>query len=189
MTGKIFGIGLSKTGTKSLQWALQQLGFRAAHFADHFRVRLGIKTWFIGDFETDCLANFDAAMDVPIPTFFTELDKRYPGSKFVLTSRDLESWLKSVQKHWTRNPLRNDPVGRYRMTLRVAMYGSHGYSEMRYRQVYDTHTRLIEWYFKDRPADLLVMDIIAGDGWEKLCPFLSLPVPEVPFPWANKATG
>jgi Sulfotransferase domain len=31
----------------------------------------------------------------------------------------------------------------------------------------------------------LVMDIAAGDDWEKLCPFLGLPIPEVGFPHAN----
>ena len=35
---------------------------------------------------------------------------------------------------------------------------------------------------------LLVMDIIAGDGWDKLCPFLGKPVPEAAFPHRN-ATG
>jgi hypothetical protein len=26
------------------------------------------------------------------------------------------------------------------------------------------------------------MDITAGDGWEKLCGFLGMPVPDAPFP-------
>ena len=39
--------------------------------------------------------------------------------------------------------------------------------------------------FADRPDDLLEMDITAGDGWDKLCPFLSVPVPEAAFPRLN----
>jgi 3'(2'), 5'-bisphosphate nucleotidase len=31
----------------------------------------------------------------------------------------------------------------------------------------------------------LVINVVAGEGWEKLCPFLGKPVPEIPFPKAN----
>jgi hypothetical protein len=34
----------------------------------------------------------------------------------------------------------------------------------------------------DRPRDLLVLDTLAGEGWEALCPFLDVPVPDKPFP-------
>jgi hypothetical protein len=37
-------------------------------------------------------------------------------------------------------------------------------------------------HFADRPGDLLVLDITAGEGWDRLCPFLGLPEPGVPFP-------
>ena len=39
------------------------------------------------------------------------------------------------------------------------------------------------------PEDrLLVIDIVGGDGWEQLCPFLGVPIPEEPFPHSNKTT-
>ena len=41
-------------------------------------------------------------------------------------------------------------------------------------------------YFANRPEDLLVLDVTAGDGWEPLCQFLGMPVPERPFPWENR---
>ena len=37
-------------------------------------------------------------------------------------------------------------------------------------------------YFKNRPQDFLNLDIIGGEGWEKLCEFLGKPIPDVPFP-------
>jgi len=37
------------------------------------------------------------------------------------------------------------------------------------------------------PERLLVMDL--KEGWEPLCGFLDLPVPEEPFPRANDATA
>ena len=44
------------------------------------------------------------------------------------------------------------------------------------------HERRVRAHFAGRPDDLLVMDITAGDGWEQVCPFLGLPVPDAPFP-------
>ena len=40
-------------------------------------------------------------------------------------------------------------------------------------------------YFRDRSDDILILDIISGDGWEKLCPFLDRDIPDVPFPKTN----
>jgi hypothetical protein len=40
-------------------------------------------------------------------------------------------------------------------------------------------------YFKFDNTKLLVMDIIKGDGWEKLCKFLDKPIPNRPFPHKN----
>ena len=42
-------------------------------------------------------------------------------------------------------------------------------------------------YFRERPKDLLVLNVCAGEGWEKLCPFLNKERPDVPFPYLNKA--
>ena len=41
-------------------------------------------------------------------------------------------------------------------------------------------------YFMNRPDDLLEMNIIDGDGWERLSPFLGLPAPAAPFPHLNQ---
>src|SRR5262249_40047767 len=101
MTAKIFGLGLSKTGTSSLQAALRTLGYRAAHFLEHRDEGRG-EAWLAGDFETDCLASYDAALDLPVPVFYAQLDQRYPGSRFILTVREMASWLESVRKHWER---------------------------------------------------------------------------------------
>jgi hypothetical protein len=53
--------------------------------------------------------------------------------------------------------------------------------------------RDVQEYFKDRPADLLVMNICAGEGWEKLCPFLNRDaIPSRDFPFivpGSKAKG
>ncbi len=186
MTNKIFGLGLSKTGTKSLARALAKLGYRTAHHAEHFQNVAALESWFRGDFEPDALANFDAAADLPIPTFFADLDQRYPGSKFILTVRDVDKWLASVRGHWERYPIEDNRSGQYRSLLRVSMYSMTEFAETHFRFVWNAHQRNIAAYFKDRPHDLLTLDICGGEGWDRLCAFLGKPTPAEPFPWANK---
>jgi hypothetical protein len=65
---------------------------------------------------------------------------------------------------------------------RLAAFGMVGFSADRFRYVYETHVRDVARYFQDRPRDLLVLDICAGESWDKLCPFLGRPVPATPFP-------
>jgi len=171
----IFGIGLSKTGTTSLFAALDQLGYRSATYR-HLR-GLGLDEWFEGNFERDYLAGYDAATDLPLAQFFPQLDLRYPGSKFVLTVRELDSWLESARSHFTRPPATS--FGRQ---VRLATYGTTGYDEGQFRFVYETHLRNVAWYFRDRAEQLLILDIVGGEGWGKLCPFLEREPPRTPFP-------
>ena len=44
---------------------------------------------------------------------------------------------------------------------------------------------MLREYFKDRPTDLLVLDITSGEGFENLCRFLDKPVIDEPLPRRN----
>ena len=171
----IFGIGLSKTGTTSLFAALDLLGFRSATYR-HMRA-LGLEEWFAGSFERDYLAGYDAATDLPLATFFPQLDHRFPGSKFVLTVRELDSWLESARTHFSA-----PPASEFGTRVRLATYGTAGFDEVRFRYVHATHTRNVEWWFDHRTDALLVLDVVGGEGWERLCPFLGVDPPDIPFP-------
>ena len=50
---------------------------------------------------------------------------------------------------------------------------------------YEERNKEIIEYFKDKPNQLLVLDIIKGEGWENLCTFLGKDIPDVPFPHEN----
>jgi hypothetical protein len=199
MQGKILGIGLSKTGTKSLIGALAQCGLRTAHYIEHIRIMRGLGTWFSGDFDKDSLADCDAAADLPIATFFAQLDRRYPGSKFILTVREIESWLTSVRQHWQRAPLKQKriqlgkkiSVDQYRRLLRLTTYGMDDFCADRFRWIYQTHLKNVQSHFENRPHDLLILDVCGGEAWDRLGPFLgsmvNSPPPGMQFPWENKA--
>jgi len=165
----MFGIGLSRTGTKSLTQALRRLGYTATHFP----------------FTLEEIDRHDAATDTSVAYRFEELDFRYPGSKFILTVRETESWLDSCERHWAvRAPIdalsqiEREVVERTRMSL----YAGLDFDRERFRSAYFRHRERVLAYFSDRPDDLLVIDICAGEGWEKLCAFLHKPIPDFPFP-------
>jgi hypothetical protein len=171
----IFGIGLSKTGTTSLFAALAALGYRAGTYR-HMRLR-GMDDWFRGDFTRDYLHGYDAVTDLPLAAFFPQLDVRYPGSKFVLTVRDLESWLASARNHFAV-----EPTTEFGRRAHLATYGATAFHEQRFRFVHASHAENVAWYFRARPDSLLTLDIVGGQGWEELCAFLGRPRPSIPFP-------
>ena len=75
----------------------------------------------------------------------------------------------------------------FRRNLRNTVYGSIVATEFLYKKRYRERNASVE---ATVPAHrLLVMDITRGDGWEKLCPFLGVCVPPVPFPHAHKSDG
>jgi sulfotransferase family protein len=176
LTPKVFGIGFHKTGTTSLALALKQLGYSVTgpngvndpniSQNAHLMVR-------------ELVEKFDAFQDNPWPILFKELDAWYPNSKFVLTLREPESWIRSQVKHF----------GTRVTPMRTWIYGvgcPEG-NEVLYLERFEGHNRDVLEHFRGRPNDLLAMDFSKGDGWEKLAPFLGKDVPNAPFPHANKA--
>jgi hypothetical protein len=66
--------------------------------------------------------------------------------------------------------------------LRAAVYASYEFDEDRFRRVYRRHVERVTDYFAGRDDDLLVLDVVAGQGYEQLAPFLGVPVLGQPFP-------
>jgi len=180
MTEKIFCIGLSKTGTSSLNVALEMLGFKAKHFS--------FMSYRYGKLVLDPkhVEEYDAFTDTPAANCFKYLDKTYPNSKFIYTVRDLESWLKSCEKHYRLNPF--DLSLAYRhfkwVHLQMSLYGCFNFDYAKFKRAYKNHDRRIREYFKDDNR-LLILNVCSGEGWEKLCPFLNKEIPKMPFPKSN----
>ncbi|MBN36011.1 MAG: hypothetical protein CMM46_14790 [Rhodospirillaceae bacterium] len=183
---KVFGIGLSRTGTRSLTKALQILGFDTIHYPADEDTYAELA---YGQCELSVLRDYDGLTDITTVPYYQQLDKIYPGSKFILTVRDKEGWLKSCANHWFNRPAFKrveDPDEEtyllMRQLLRAAIFGCYNFVPERFTWVYDRHVDEVMNYFKDRPRDLLVMNIADGDGFELLAPFLGYPLPSEPFP-------
>lgn len=177
MTAKVFCIGFHKTGTTSLAVALEMLGYRVTG-------PNGVRDPDIAEnvltMVHDLVPKYDAFQDNPWPIIFKELDRAYPHSRFILTLRDPQSWIKSQVRHF----------GRMETPMRRWIYGvgcPEGNEEIYVRRFEEHNNEVLE-YFRERPDDLLVMDLAAGHGWERLCPFLGARIPAAPFPHANKAS-
>jgi hypothetical protein len=93
----VFCVGFHKTGTTSLQAALQILGYRVCG------VRLELaSSLLMGDVAATLRLTdrYDAFRDNPWPALYRELDVRHPKSRFILTTRTEDAWLHSVVRHF-----------------------------------------------------------------------------------------
>lgn len=179
MEGKIIGVGFQKTGTSTLREALKILGFRVRDTTP--RALIPILRGNFGKIRR-MLRGYDALEDTPWYMIYRELDQMYPGSKFILTIRDADSWYRSVSRH----------IGNLRAAHHEWIYGRGKGLPCEDREnaiaVYKSHNEEVQQYFKNRSGDLLIIDFTKGDRWEKLCTFLGKDVPEIPFPHYNKTT-
>ncbi|MDE2078947.1 MAG: hypothetical protein KGI73_01020 [Patescibacteria group bacterium] len=177
---KVFGIGLSRTGTTSLAKALRILGYRTIH------APISILKNQDGKLALNAKAamQYEAMTDSTVAVVYRELDAAFPGAKFILTLRDVEKWLISM-----RRVRKIYPLLRLHPALSQLCYEAFGESHLNNEEIMRTrflqHTREVLAYFRGRD-DLLVMDFSAGDGWEKLCNFLGQPIPSIPFPHSNR---
>ena len=172
---KVFCIGLGKSGTRSMGEALGILGYRV-------RPQFGVRD---PDIDTHALGTAlalatesDAFIGNPWTILYRELDTTFPDSKFILTVRPVERWIASAVAYFggESTPMREWIYG----------YGTPLGNEDAYIERYRRHNRAVAGYFHGRDEDFIVMDLEAGDGWEKLCEFLGCASPSVPFPHLNR---
>ena len=174
---KIFGIGLSRTGTMSLHYALITLGYKS-HFV------------FEGEEEIiEELSEFDAFTHTPLASVYKKLDRQFPDSKFILTVRNnCENWLNSCEKQMNLvSEINKDSIALKKVLLRT--YGTETFNREMYRSAYIKHFNDVTHYFANRESDILILDICSGEGFEKLCPFLGKSIPTQPFPQKNSISS
>jgi len=168
MDQRIFGIGISRTGTTSLARALDTLGIETIH----------CPTTLID------LHRHRAATDITVAVRFKFLDVAYPGSKFIYTVREIESWLTSCERHWRSRVGNPDQAFNVPgMECEWRLFGGWQFDRDRWEDAYLRHDAEVRSYFKGRPEDLLVFDVASGDNWEQLMPFLG--IEKIPFPHCN----
>ena len=194
---KVFGIGLSRTGTASLRRALEVLGGeKSLHWKKDGMV-LGWPEFFYAD----------AATDISCSNHFEALYHTFEESKFIYTTRDIEGWRQSIKKHFN-NERRFDgeiehPIDLRKRYRRAEFWDRRGFSSAirevqthegsyighdTWEKAYYAHDERVRRFFEDKPENrFLEMDIVSGEGWDVLCPFLGVDTPDRPFPHFNRS--
>ncbi len=186
---KILGVGLSRTGTLSLATALEELGFHTIHWCPE-----RLRDVMMGTNDNPDFRRYDdveAVTDLPAALFYRELMDAYPDAKIILTVRPELDWLRSMKQHYEvavpefnrGNALMLEEA---RRTQEFA-YGSAQVVPWLYLKKYRDHNWMVQHYV---PADrLLTLELGRNMGWEPLCAFLGVPVPDRPFPRTNQGGG
>jgi hypothetical protein len=180
---KVFGLGLNKTGTKTLARCLEALGYRHQSYNG-----AALQMYVDGRAAelVDLTERFDSCEDWPWPLLWRELFARYGDSaRYVLTRRaSPQVWIESLKAHATRT----HPT----LALRPLVYGHyypHGY-EAEHQAAYVTHNaRVRDVFARKAPHAFLEVCWEEGAGWEALCGFLGQPVPDKPFPHERPLAG
>lgn len=209
---EVIGAGFGRTGTHSLQHALERLGFdRCEHMSNLIERPERFAVWQEALRRTQAgepvgwdavFAGYKATVDWPGVYFWRELAAVYPAAKVILSLRDPERWYDSARE--TIWPVSSaEGAGELGADMPPA-----------YAEYADLHRRVVDllepiiWQgtfggrFRDRaaaidvferhnaavqaamgPERLLVFE--AKQGWEPLCRFLDVPVPDEPFPHVN----
>lgn len=189
MSLKIIGAGFGRTGTLSLKLALEKLGFGPCHhMMEVFQNPESVDWWIdAADGKPDwekIFRGYNAAVDWPSCTFYAELADAYPDAKVILTERDAEAWFRSTQATIFPAEMHADTPAPFQEMFRKVI------SDLFDGQIRD-HDRTIDVFkahnaaVRERisPERLLVYEVT--QGWEPLCEFLDVDVPEETMPKVN----
>lgn len=173
---KVFGLGLSRTGTTSLHAAALLLGMSTIHYPVQFS-----RKWMSGDFSSDAIGPFIFYTDIPVPAYYREFDIACPNSKFILTIRNPEDWIVSIENHFS-NTIPSSSKTFIRDNNRFVVYGETKFDRQKFVDVYNRHCDRVVKYFGNRVNTLLVLDIAKeSDPWISLCNFLDIDTPSGNF--------
>ena len=185
MTLKVIGSGFGRTGTKSLKDAIEFLGIgRCYHMAEVFGLPKAPRQWIdAAEGRPDWPAifeGFSATVDWPSTTFYRELAEAYPDARVIHTERDADEWFDSTQATiFAQHPGAVRPGDFGEMAEKVIYRLFDGRQNDRAHAI-DVYRRHNETVRRVIPASRLLVYELA-QGWEPLCGFLGVPVPDVPM--------
>lgn len=161
---KVFGIGLSKTGTKSLHYALLSMGLSSVHYPGKLSV-----PWIKGITQKEHMDGRTCFIDIPTPVFFKHLNEICHNAKFILTTRDINSWIDSCEKHFKDDKKNfNNLIKK----IRRVTFGIDYFDKEIFYDFYKKHLDDVFTYFYNSNK-LLTLDIDDYNKLEKLECFLN----------------
>ncbi|MFZ1679272.1 MAG: sulfotransferase family protein [Saprospiraceae bacterium] len=207
MALEVFGTGQGRTGTTSLKTALEYLGFgKCYHMYELFlhpeEVVYFEKAERGESVDWEALFNgYRSACDFPVIRYYKDILAKYPEAKVIHTTREPESWFKSVSDtiFWATQPT---PLRMLKMMILLPFSSALRkrlrvlkFNGMMVRKVFGedlkNKSKVINVFneynaevLKSIPRErMLIYDV--KQGWEPLCNFLGVPFPSIPFPKSN----
>lgn len=191
---RIIGAGVGRTGTYSLKLAINELGFGPCHHMEEVlhNMNVQIPLWkdvLRGQADWSAIyANYHSAVDWPTAGYFRELYDEFPEARFILTHRDPDSWASSFGSTiYTLLSTRDDAPAEMHDWLEMcaAVIEKAGFppglAHKQLKEAFIAHNEAVKAAIPAR--QLLVFEV--KDGWQPLCDFLALPVPDMSFPRTN----
>jgi len=182
----VIGAGLGRTGTLSLKLALEQLGLGPCyHMMEVRAVPERLEHWNriaageAVDWE-EVFAGFRATVDWPACNYYGALMDRYPHAKVILSLRDPEGWFRSTQATIFSDAVQGQAPPSV-VKILTDVVGRDLKDRERCIAAYERHNAEVR---ATVPAERLLA-FEAAHGWEPLCAFLGVPVPDAPFPSVN----
>lgn len=208
---KVIGAGLPRTATTTQKLALETLGFGPCYhmrdlMADLDQCALWHRAVHGEAVWDEVFEGYSSTTDWPAAFFWRELADHYPESKIVLSVRDADAWERSMRDtvwaiyhsdnllhHMSRSRYLVDPQWRAWVDLMTEMTWASPHGAFAGR--YSDREQLISAYHDWNQAvqdeipsgRLLVWD--PAEGWEPLCAFLEVDVPDEPLPQVNDTQG
>nr|XP_039273062.1 uncharacterized protein LOC120347221 [Styela clava] len=206
---KVIVAGFSKTGTKSMCDALTKLGYNVYDVIENMYIlekewtKILNEGWTTEDFRR-MYENVDAVTDLPACYFWEEIHKAFPDAKIILTIRDDEDkWYKSFENQYKtydssfivrlmaifsptfRRVDRDITVPLSRISCGLEEQGPFRIQTNLHEQILKMKYRAHNAYvLQNAPPDKLLVFRVT-EGWEPLCKFLGIPIPDEPFPHKN----
>ncbi len=188
MTLKVVGSGLGRTGTKSLQSALNILGLGPCHhMVEVFAHPESRALWIdaaAGRPDWDAIfAGYQSVVDYPGARYWREIATHYPHAKVLHSVRDPDQWFESTQATIfapdgpTASP---GPFSEFFATI-LGDFGDRLHDRAFMTDHFRRHTEAV---MAAIPSERLLVYRV-GEGWAPLCAFLGVPVPDAPFPSEN----
>lgn len=193
---EVIGAGFGRTGTFSLKAALERLGFGPCHHMLGMLERAEeIPLWrraaHGGPTDWDeVYRGYRSSVDWPGTRFWRELTGFYPKAKVILTVRDPLRWYDSAASTIHRAAMDPTPPATPVLAQMRAMsrevvwdgqFGGRFTDPDHARRVFAEHNEAVRREVD--PDRLLVFEV--AQGWEPLCDFLGVAVPDEPFPRSN----
>ncbi len=195
---EIVGVGFGRTGTTSTRIALNQLGFGPCyHMMEVF-----LRPWHIPAWQAAADGNppdwhkffshYRSGIDYPLSAFTPEILAAFPDAKVILNVRDPQAWWESTAQTIYQQIIFPEWILKLSIVYRGLKQMVHDaiwgrlfddrFMEKEYAiEVFNRHIEEVKTLVP--PERLLIFDV--RQGWQPLCEFLDVPVPDRPFPHSN----